>query len=71
MALRENRLKNVALRIIIDIRERKRKPKLRDFIRKYKEKLDETNGSTEEKKAAKEEFQRKFKLLYGGGSDEN
>lgn len=67
MALRENKLKNVAMRVIIDIRERRRKPKLRDFIQKYKEKLAETP----DKRGAKEEFQRKFKLLYGGGSDEN
>jgi hypothetical protein len=67
MALRENKLKNVAMRIIIDIRERKRKPKLKDFIGKYKEKLN----STDDQRGAKEEFQRKFKLLYGGGNDEN
>ena len=66
-ALRENRLKNVAMRIAIDIRERRRKPKLRDFIQKYKEKLRDTD----DKRAAKEEFQRKFRMLYGGGNDEN
>jgi cobalamin biosynthesis protein CbiG len=52
MALRENKLKNVAMRIIIDIRDRKRKPKLRDFIQKYKEKL----AHTDDKRGAKEEF---------------
>ena len=67
MALRENKLKNVAMRIVIDIRERKRKPKLRDFIQKYKEKL----ATTDDKRAAKEEFQRKFRMLYGGSNDEN
>lgn len=34
-ATRENALKNVAMRIIIDIRDRKKKPKLRDFIKLY------------------------------------
>jgi hypothetical protein len=55
------------MRIAIDIRERRRKPKLRDFIQKYKEKLRDTD----DKRAAKEEFQRKFRMLYGGGNDEN
>ena len=37
-AKRENRIKNVVMRIIIEIRERKKKPKLRDFIHLYKSK---------------------------------
>ena len=35
---RENALKNVVMRIIIEIRERKKRPKLSDFIAVYREK---------------------------------
>ena len=37
-AIRENSLKNVVMRIIIEIRERKKRPKLADFIKVYREK---------------------------------
>ena len=40
-AYRENCLKNVVMRIIIEIRERKKKPKLSDFIAVYREKKEE------------------------------
>lgn len=56
VALRENALKNVVMRIVIEIRDRKKKPKLRDFIALYRSKKDQPG--------AKEEFQKKFKLLY-------
>ena len=39
-AKRENVLKNVVMRIVIDIRERKKRPKLSDFLKVYKEKKD-------------------------------
>ena len=45
------------MRIIIEIRERKKKPKLRDFISLYKTKKNI--------KGSKEEFQKKFYMLYG------
>lgn len=35
-AHRENRLKNVVMRIVIEIRDRKKKPKLSDFLKVYK-----------------------------------
>ena len=38
MANRENLLKNVVMRIIVDIRERKKRPKLSDFLEVYREK---------------------------------
>ena len=40
-AARENSLKNVVMRIIIEIRERKNRPKLSDFIAVYREKKAE------------------------------
>ena len=40
-AYRENCLKNVVMRIIIEIRERRKKPKLTDFIAVYREKKEE------------------------------
>jgi len=52
-ATRENALKNVVMRIIIDIRERKKKPKLRDFIALYRGKKDQPGAS---KAGLKEEF---------------
>ena len=41
---RENRFKNVVMRIIINIRERKKRPKLSDFLKVYKEKKDQPNA---------------------------
>ncbi len=65
----ENKLKNVAMRIILDIRERRKKPKLRDFIELYR--------TNKHKEGAKEEFQKKFRMFYdtnlqpaGEGEDE-
>ena len=58
MAYRENALKNVVMNIIIEIRERKKRPKLTDFMAVYRTKKDDPN--------AKELFQKKFKMLYAG-----
>ena len=41
---RENALKNVVMRIIIEIRERKKRPKLSDFIAVYREKKQEAGA---------------------------
>lgn len=57
-AHREIMFKNVVMRIVIDIRDRKKKPKLSDFLNVYRKKKDQPN--------AKEEFQKKFLLLYAG-----
>lgn len=63
MATRENHLKNVVMNIVIQIRERKKRPKLSDFMAVYKLKKDEPN--------AKELFQKKFMMLYSGEQAEN
>ena len=51
------------MRIVIEIRERKKKPKLKDFIQLYKTKKS-IPGS-------KEEFQKKFYMLYSTENREN
>ena len=61
MAYRENCLKNVVMRIIIEIRERKKRPQLSDFIEVYREKKNQPGADP---KAIKEEFQNKFRMLY-------
>ena len=38
---RENALKNVIMRIVIEIRERKKRPNLSDFVAIYREKKNE------------------------------
>ena len=63
MATRENKLKNVVMNIVIEIRERKKRPKLSDFMAVYKMKRDEPN--------AKELFQKKFRMLYSGEPMDN
>lgn len=63
-ASRVNALKNVVMRIIIEIRDYKKRPKLADFIAVYREKRIENDGS---KAKIKQEFQNKFRLLYGDG----
>jgi len=50
------------MRIIIEIRERKKRPKLADFIAVYREKKNEAGASQSQVKA---EFQNKFRMLYG------
>ena len=66
-AYRENCLKNVVMRIVIEIRERKKRPKLADFIAVYREKKNETGAKKED---IKREFQSKFRMLYGGDHTE-
>lgn len=46
-AARENSLKNVVMRIIIEIRERKKRPKLSDFLKVYREKKNQPNAKAE------------------------
>jgi len=55
------------MRIVIEIRERKKRPKLSDFIAVYREKKNEPGAS---KMNVKAEFQNKFRILYGGTLDE-
>ena len=67
-------MKNVVMRIVIEIRERKKRPKLSDFIAVYREKRNECKGDKAEQEAKqyeiKKEFQSKFKMLYGGDATE-
>ena len=58
MITRENILKNMCMNLVIDIRERKKRPKLSDFMAVYKSQKDEPN--------AKEIFQKKMRMLYSG-----
>lgn len=51
-------IKNVVMRMIVDIRERKKRPKLSDFMAVYRTKQNEPG--------AKEQFQKKFTMLYSG-----
>ena len=62
-ANRELALKNVVMRIVIEIRERKKRPKLSDFMEVYRTKKAEPN--------AKERFQKKFMMLYSGEEVDN
>ena len=45
--MRQNILKNTIMRIIIEIRERKNRPKLSDFLAVYRMKKDEPNAKEE------------------------
>lgn len=62
MASRELTLKNVVMRIIIEIRERKKRPKLSDFLKVYKSRQNE--------KDAKDRFKKKFQMLYAGEAND-
>jgi hypothetical protein len=53
------------MRIVVEIRERKKRPKLSDFIAVYREKKNEPGAS---KMNVKAEFQNKFRILYGGSN---
>jgi hypothetical protein len=66
-AFRENCLKNVVMRIIVEDRERKKKPQMSDFIAVYRDKKNEPGASKETIKA---EFQSKFRRLYGEAENE-
>lgn len=59
---RNNALKNVIMRIIINIRDRRKRPKLSDFIAVYREKKNEKDADAMN---VKREFQNKFHMLYG------
>ena len=50
-AARENALKNVVMRIIIEIRDMKKRPKLGDFILVYREKKQEAGANKAQVKA--------------------
>lgn len=54
------------MRMILEIREIQKRPKLADFLAIYKEQL-KTPGAVESE--VKKEFQNKFKLLYSYDSD--
>lgn len=58
---RKNLLKNVAMRIVEEARERKKRPKLSEVMDIYRAKKHEPG--------AKELFQEKFIKLYGNGVD--
>lgn len=60
---RTNCLKNVVMRIIAEIREKKKRPKLSDFIACYRGKKNE-KGIDQEK--VKRDFMKRFLLLYAG-----
>ena len=59
---RNNALKNVIMRVIINIRDRRKRPKLSDFIAVYREKKNEKDADAMN---VKREFQNKFHMLYG------
>lgn len=67
MSFRENCLKNVVMRIVIEIRERKKRPKLSDFIEVYREKKSQQGADAV---SIKQEFQNKFRMLYGSEKNE-
>ena len=58
---RKNLLKNVTMRIVNEIRERKKRPKLSEVMDIYRARKDEPD--------AKEKFQEKFIKLYGDAQD--
>ena len=58
---RENRLKNICMNFVIDIRDRKKRPKLSDFMAVYKSQKNEPD--------AKVKFQKKMKMLYTNDLD--
>lgn len=59
--IRRNLLKNVVMRIVIEARERKRRPKLGEVIGVYRRHKNEPD--------AKERFQEKFIKLYASNED--
>ena len=61
--VRRNLLKNVVMRIIVEIRERKNRPKLEEVMAVYRKQKDEPN--------AKEKFQEKFIKLYANDDDQD
>ena len=59
--LRKNLLKNVVMRIVLETRERKKKPRLGEVLHVYRSHKTDENASY-----IKEEFQQKFIKLYSG-----
>ena len=59
--MRRNLLKNVVMRIVLEILERRNRPSLVEVMHIYRKKKDEPN--------AKEKFQEKFIKLYGNEED--
>lgn len=57
------------MRIVIEIRERKKRPNLSDFVAIYREKKNESGANTI--KDVKKEFRNKFHILYGTKGDED
>jgi len=55
-------MKNVVMRIVEEIRERKKRPKLEEVMAVYRKQKHEPN--------AKESFQEKFIKLYGNQDDD-
>ena len=51
------RFKNVCIKVLADVRQRRRLPTLLDFIKFYQSKAHEPN--------AKENFRNNFKYIYG------
>jgi len=60
---RRNLLKNVVMRVVMKVREDKKRPKLGDVLAIYREKKNEPG--------AKELFQEKFIKLYGNDAEES
>ena len=58
---RENILKNMCMNFIIDIRERKKRPKLSDFMAVYKSQKDEPDAKEKFQKKTHENAHREFK----------
>ena len=58
---RNNCLKNVVMRIVLENREKKKLPKLADFIAIYREKKNEKGSDQQQVKG---EFMKKFRMLY-------
>ena len=58
---RNNCLKNVVMRIVFENREKKKLPKLADFIAIYREKKNEKGSDPQQVKG---EFMKKFRMLY-------
>lgn len=55
--------KNVTMTIISEIKDKRKRPKLSDFIKRYHDNKDQPN--------AKQEFQKKFKMLYSDAYEED
>ena len=61
MTTRRNLLKNTVMRIVLAVRERKKRPKLSEVMKVWREQKHLDN--------AKEQFQEKFRKLYANDED--